>query len=420
MITVLERQHIRKRPSSALSKVTGSRDADSPVGPGAYRIRARSIGVQWRSRAPKAAPASPPRLGGLVKRQHPTAPSFLTGQRVAGKRRGPRRLESAARSPRRLAAVLKSPWLLITLAVLLLLAVLLPAALSGRLVTAIRQSIPTVGSRPAVPQPDSTDPDLYRLLIPEDVPPQTPVEPVVKTLALTKYTIKPGDSVGAIASSFKVAVDTVLSWNEIQDARRLTVGTTLEVPNLDGLKYTVRRGDTLETIARRAGVELNAILDWNQLASPVISVGQELFLPGAHMDPTDLGRILGTLFQYPVLGRISSYFGNRPDPFTGVVRFHNGLDIVNRPGTPIRAAMAGTVADAAFNANYGNYVILRHPGNYQTLYGHLTRSVVVRNQKVSQGQVIGELGTTGYSTGPHLHFSIFRNLEPVDPLRYLK
>ncbi len=215
-------------------------------------------------------------------------------------------------------------------------------------------------------------------------------------------------------------MDTILSWNEIQDARRLTTGTTLEVPNLEGLKYTVRRGDTLETIARRAGVELNAILDWNRLTSPVISVGQELFLPGAHMDPTDLGRILGTLFQYPVLGRISSYFGNRPDPFTGVVRFHNGLDIVNRPGTPIRAAMAGTVADAAFNANYGNYVILRHPGNFQTLYGHMTRSLVVRNQKVSQGQVIGELGTTGYSTGPHLHFSIFRNLEPVDPLRYLK
>ena len=341
-------------------------------------------------------------------------------QQVFTKRRGGRRLEPMGRPPGQLSAVLKSPWLLISLAVVLTLAILVPAVLSGRLVSAIRQSMPAGSPRPIVPQPEASDPDLYRLLVPEDVPPQTPAEPVIKTLELSKYTIRPGDSVGAIAASYKLAVDTVLSWNDITDARRLTMGTTLEIPNLDGLKYTVRRGDTLETIARRASVDLNAILDWNRLPSSVISVGQELFLPGAHMDPTDLGRILGTLFQYPVIGRISSYFGNRPDPFTGVIRFHNGVDIVNRPGTPIRAAMAGTVADAAFNANYGNYVILRHAGNFQTLYGHMIRSLVVRNQKVSQGQVIGELGTTGYSTGPHLHFSIFRNLEPVDPLRYLK
>ena len=82
--------------------------------------------------------------------------------------------------------------------------------------------------------------------------------------------------------------------------------------------------------------------------------------------------------------------------------------------------MAGTVAEVGFNYNYGNYVILKHAGQYQTLYGHLTRYVVVRGQKVQQGDKIGELGTTGYSTGPHLHFSIFHNGQPVDPLRFLK
>ncbi len=310
--------------------------------------------------------------------------------------------------------------MLIALGVTLALALILPAALSGGLANLVRRTIPLAEARPTVPQPDAADPDLYRLLVPEDVAPQEPAAPIIGTLQLARYTLKAGDSVGAIAGSYKVAVDTILSWNDIQDARRLLVGTALEIPNLDGLKYTVRRGDTLEGIARRASVELNAILDWNRLSSPVISVGQELFLPGAHMDPTELGRILGTLFQYPVQGRISSYFGNRPDPFTGVVRFHNGLDIVNRPGTPIKAAMAGVVKGAGFNANYGNYVIIRHTGNYQTLYGHLSRILVVLNQTVSQGQKIGELGSTGYATGPHLHFSIFRNLEPVDPLRYLK
>jgi murein DD-endopeptidase MepM/ murein hydrolase activator NlpD len=156
------------------------------------------------------------------------------------------------------------------------------------------------------------------------------------------------------------------------------------------------------------------------LKSEVITIGQNLFLPGARMSPTELNRILGNLFLQPVPGRISSWFGERPDPFTGVQTLHNGLDIVNMPGTPILAAMAGRVRAAAFNFNYGNYVILQHDGGYQTLYGHLRRIVVTKGQKVAQGQEIGELGTTGYSTGPHLHFSIFKDGEAVDPLRFLK
>ena len=138
------------------------------------------------------------------------------------------------------------------------------------------------------------------------------------------------------------------------------------------------------------------------------------------MNPNELNRVLGSLFIHPVQGRYSSYFGLRPDPFTGVPNLHNGVDIVNKPGTPILAAMAGTVRAAAFNFNYGNFVIIQHTGGYQTLYGHLSRYIVSKGEKVSQGEKIGELGTTGYSTGPHLHFSVFKNGEAVDPLPFLK
>jgi murein DD-endopeptidase MepM/ murein hydrolase activator NlpD len=148
-------------------------------------------------------------------------------------------------------------------------------------------------------------------------------------------------------------------------------------------------------------------------------VGQELFLPGARMSQNDLSRVTGNLFLYPVRGRLSSTFGSRPDPFTGVVRFHNGVDIVGRQGTTVGAAMAGSVAAIGFNANYGRYVFLQHSG-YQTMYAHLNRIAVSTGQKLAQGQKIGELGNTGYSTGPHLHFSIYRGSEPVDPLRFLK
>jgi murein DD-endopeptidase MepM/ murein hydrolase activator NlpD len=101
------------------------------------------------------------------------------------------------------------------------------------------------------------------------------------------------------------------------------------------------------------------------------------------------------------------------------VRFHNGVDIVARLGTAVGAAMAGTVAAIGFNANYGRYVFLQHAG-FQTMYAHLSRITVGTGQKVGQGQKIGELGNTGYSTGPHLHFSVYRGAQPVDPLALLK
>jgi murein DD-endopeptidase MepM/ murein hydrolase activator NlpD len=310
--------------------------------------------------------------------------------------------------------VARSPWLFIAIAA----AAALAFAFSSLQVT----GLPLTQERPVLPAPADADPALYGLLVPDQAPRQAadgaPV--ALASLKMATYRAQSGDTLSRIASRFHLNIDTVVSWNNIRDGRSISAGSVLNIPNADGLKYIVRRGDTLQGIARFWGVDLNGILDWNMLASSVIPVGQELFLPGARMNPNELSRILGNLFMYPVQGRISSYFGERQDPFTGVPNYHNGVDIVNRPGTAVLAAMAGTVAEVGFNYNYGNYVILKHAGQYQTLYGHLTRSTVGRGQKVQQGDKIGELGSTGYSTGPHVHFSIFHSGQPVDPMRFLK
>lgn len=276
-------------------------------------------------------------------------------------------------------------------------------------------------ARPALPAGGDLSEALYRTVVPDEPPrPSGGSRPASVTgLQLATYRTRAGDSLSQIAARFRLSLGTVISWNDIRDARSLPVGTTLELPNGDGLKYRVRKGDTLEGIARSSGVPLNDILDWNRLASSVIPVGQALFLPGARMSQGDLNRVTGSLFIYPVRGRLSSTFGSRADPFTGVIRFHNGIDLVARLGSSVGAAMAGTVAAIGFNANYGRYIFLQHPG-YQTMYAHLNRISVTTGQKVGQGQKIGELGNTGYSTGPHLHFSIYRGAEPVDPLRLLK
>jgi murein DD-endopeptidase MepM/ murein hydrolase activator NlpD len=89
-------------------------------------------------------------------------------------------------------------------------------------------------------------------------------------------------------------------------------------------------------------------------------------------------------------------------------------------GTPVRAAMAGRVSDVGYNANYGNYVILSHADGFQTLYGHLTSASAVVGASVNQGDVIGLSGNTGYSTGPHLHFGLFKRSLALNPLKYLK
>jgi LysM repeat protein len=308
---------------------------------------------------------------------------------------------------------LSSLWLFGALIVTLLCVLFAPAL-------AVR-SLPL--PRVSLPASVEADQELYRLLIPDEpaAKGRAPAGgPGLKSLKLSSYTLRGGEGISQAAARMRVDVGTLLSFNDIRDARSLAAGTVLDVPNGNGVKHRVRRGDSLESIARAYGVPLEGILDWNGLASSVIKVGQELFIPGAHMSPSEVNRILGNLFAFPVTGRISSRFGERADPFTGVERFHNGIDIVNRPGTPVTAAMAGTVRSVAFNSNFGRYIILSHGGGFQSMYAHLGKALASPGRQVRQGEEIGELGNTGYSTGPHLHFSIFKGGEPVDPLRYLK
>ena len=123
--------------------------------------------------------------------------------------------------------------------------------------------------------------------------------------------------------------------------------------------------------------------------------------------------------QWPLQGPLNSGFGYRQDPFGQGTRLHTGLDIGADTGTPIHAAASGTVNSAGWNGGYGNCVIIDHGDGLATLYGHQSRIAVSAGQMVNQGDVIGYVGSTGNSTGPHLHFEVRVNGSPVDPLGYL-
>ncbi|AEF83917.1 LysM domain/M23/M37 peptidase domain protein [Treponema primitia ZAS-2] len=233
------------------------------------------------------------------------------------------------------------------------------------------------------------------------------------------YRIQNGDTISKIAADRNISMDAIIASNGISNVRRLREGETIRIPNMDGIPYTVKRGDSLSKISIVQGVPLEAILDANDIQSDTISAGMVLFIPGAKMRTEELKQALGELFIYPVRGRLSSPFGWRNDPITGVRKHHAAVDLAAGLGTTVKAAMDGRVATVGRNSNLGKYIILSHGNGLQTLYAHLNTTSVAQGSYVSQGSKIGEVGTTGYSTGPHLHFAIYKNSKAVNPLDFI-
>ena len=148
-----------------------------------------------------------------------------------------------------------------------------------------------------------------------------------------------------------------------------------------------------------------------------LNVGQVLFIPGVGLDRQTLQNAMGELFILPIAApfRWTSDYGWREDPITGVRSFHTGTDMACPQGTPILASQSGRVSSVGYNRIYGNFIIIDHGNGYQTLYAHQYKTIAKKGQWVSQGTKIGLVGSTGYSTGPHLHFTVYKNGKTVNP-----
>lgn len=241
-------------------------------------------------------------------------------------------------------------------------------------------------------------------------------------VTFTTYTVKKNDNITSIAKSFGLTnVSTLIAVNNIDNVRRIQAGKRLTVPSIDGMFYESVKGDTLESVSEKYDVSIEKLVDVNDLSSSVLTVGQKLFIPGAKMSADNLKRALGELFVSPIsiAWRLSSNYGYRPDPFTGVRSFHTGIDMVAPIKTPIRAASDGKVSVVSYSSVYGNYVVITHDGGYQTLYAHLFSSCVQVGQRITQGTKLGLLGNTGYSTGAHLHFTVYKNGKTINPYEVL-
>lgn len=236
-------------------------------------------------------------------------------------------------------------------------------------------------------------------------------------VGVTRYTLQDGDTVTGVARRAGLTVETVLSFNQIQSPRTLRPGHTLKLPNRDGILVSLSEPKPVTVLADAYQVFPELIVLANGLPAFTKDVEGGVFIPGGRMDPLELRKTLGEYFLWPTKGgRISSYFGRRNDPFTGAKSTHSGVDIANYYGAPVLAAGDGIVTFTGYDSILGNHIKVNQGQGFVAVYGHLSAILTKPGKRVKGGQLIGKVGSTGYSTGPHLHFGAYRWNKLLNPM----
>jgi murein DD-endopeptidase MepM/ murein hydrolase activator NlpD len=265
---------------------------------------------------------------------------------------------------------------------------------------------------------------------------------------ITVYTVKEGDTLSTIASQFSISTNTILWANDLTRTSKIKVGQKLTILPVTGVQYEVKKGDTMGAIAQKFDGDVEEILAYNDLSDAgKIKVGMELIIPNGELPaPAPTKKVATTTTQKttpsakatstvsiqakstpdaddavnngavpPVAVKnvpTSDYF-THPVPgsiLTQGLHGYNSVDFGAPTGTPILAAADGVVivekGAGKWYGGYGNYIVIEHDNGTQTLYSHNSKNLVNVGDSVKQGQTIGLVGSTGRSTGPHLHFEV--------------
>lgn len=221
------------------------------------------------------------------------------------------------------------------------------------------------------------------------------------------YIVREGDTISGIAEMFGVSSNTIVWANDLK-SRNIRVGQELIILPISGVKHVVKSGDTIQSLSKKYKADADDILSFNELmADAKLATGEIVIIPDGVINVSSTN----TLRIGKQQSLISGYFMR---PLRGGVKSqgihgYNGIDIAAPVGTPILASADGTVILArtsGYNGGYGLYVVIRHDNGTQTLYAHMSKVNVTSGQKVSQGEIIGAVGNTGRSTGPHIHFEV--------------
>lgn len=216
------------------------------------------------------------------------------------------------------------------------------------------------------------------------------------------HIIVAGDTLWEIARSAGTGAEDLAVANGLEIDAILPLGLILAVPpsGTPGLGQGTGRVRRAAAVPSRTSVPLRS----------------RAYAPSA---PPPASTIDHFALLWPSGGIVTSRFGWRLHPIFGRPEFHTGMDIATRYGSPVVAALAGVVRFVGWKSGYGRIVVLYHDGGIETAYSHLSAATVSRGERVAEGQMIGRIGSSGWSTGPHLFFEVRRNGVPVDPARYL-
>lgn len=277
--------------------------------------------------------------------------------------------------------------------------------------------------------------------LPSELNEMTPSSAVVTSLDLTEYglqtersdkprdqvesyTVKDGDTLARIAEKYGVSIDTIKWSNDIK-RDSLSIGQVLKIPPVTGIVHKVREGETVQSIAKKYKTESQKIVnfpfnDFADLDTFALNVGQTLIVPDgvqpqapaiARTAPAPIVAGGSGQLQWPTSGQISQY----------PVWYHMAFDIANPAAPGIMAANNGVVVVVEYlRYGYGQHAIIDHGGGLSTLYGHMSEIYVKPGDRVARGQVIGRMGSTGRSTGTHLHFETRLGGRAVNPAGYFK
>ena len=249
---------------------------------------------------------------------------------------------------------------------------------------------------------------------------------------IISHKVQPGDTISMIAQNYGISVSTVLWENNLSAYSTIRPGDNLDILPISGITYKVKSGDSISKIAKQYNTEEEKISLANKLTGSSLKIGQKLIIPGAkkaiyssYTPKTYTGfsaiknivktpnakPVIGNKMNWPTVGkRITQYYSWR----------HHGLDIANKTGTPLYASDAGTVEVAGWGTGYGNQIVINHGGGKKTRYAHCSKFYVKKGDVVVKGQTIAAMGSTGWSTGSHIHFEVIINGSKKNPLNYIR
>jgi hypothetical protein len=245
-------------------------------------------------------------------------------------------------------------------------------------------------------------------------------EDLARYLTIYEYKPKSDDDLLLISARCNVPYDALVTLNRWSNMMPLSPERPVLLPSMPGIFVPSEPSSDLERLvfSSRDG-ELGALVTINL---PKGGSEQFRFIPGDSFTPNERSFFLNpALFRFPLSNfRLTSPFGVRISPINGKTSMHGGLDLAAPSGTSVYAARDGVVTYIGENRLYGKHIIITHNGNWSSLYGHLSAINTSLNSNVKSGTIIGKVGSTGLSTGPHLHFELKQNGKVLDPSKVLK